>query len=246
MSRTFRYIQNDEVLKTFCNVRDTILSERPLIIARHGDYILMLSKDSDDIMVLTTENTERGMVVAKRQYNIGETTPELVGRGVRHAIQKMSELSDADVNRKRLQIWKWYLLDWQKENAGSKDDFVRKEISWTDDQPDGNSELMDMEAYLHGEYLNMGNTLSIIEKYLADDEKHRELFKKFAVADIMEMTSEDTRDRSLEGTEKKRLEDGMKKHTYRFTVTVEATDKEHARQALLSYLAGDDRIKIQK
>jgi ribosomal protein L20A (L18A) len=72
------------------------------------------------------------------------------------------------------------------------------------------------------------------------------MFKKFAIADIMEMTSEDTKDKSLAEAEKERLENGMKKHTYRFTVSVEASDKEHARAALLSYLAGDDRIKIQK
>ena len=62
----------------------------------------------------------------------------------------------------------------------------------------------------------------------------------------MEMTSEDTRDRSLAEAEQKRQEDGVKKHTYRFTVSVEASDKEHARAALLRYLAGDDRIKVQK
>lgn len=247
MSRTFRYVPDEEVLKTFCDVRNTILNERPLVIARHGDYTLTLSREEDDdILILTTENTELGKVVAKRQYNIGETTAQLVGRGVRHAVQKMSELSDEDVNRKRIQIWKWYLLDWQEENAVKADEFVRKEMAWSDDQPEGAGEMMDLEAYLHGDYLNMGHTLSIIEKYLSDDLRHRELFKKFVVADIMEMTSEDTKDRSLAQAEEKRLEEGMKRHTYRFTVTVEATDKEHARQALLSYLAGDERIKIQK
>ena len=40
MSRTFRYIQNDDVLKSFKEFRDTLLSERPVIIARHGDYSL--------------------------------------------------------------------------------------------------------------------------------------------------------------------------------------------------------------
>ena len=246
MSRTFCYIPNDDVLKTFCDVRNTILNESPLIIARHGDYILQLSKDTDEILVLTTENTERKKIVAKRQYEIEKTTAALVSRGVRHAVQRMSELSDEDVNRKRLQIWKWYLLEWQKENAGSTDEFMKQEIVWSDELPEGSDELMDLEAYLHGDYLNMGNTLALIEKYMANDDKHREIFKKFAVADIMEMTSEDTKDRSLAEAEKKRLEEGMKKHAYRFTVTVEATDKEHARQALLSYLAGDERIKIQK
>lgn len=246
MSRTFRYIQNDDVLKTFCDVRNTILAERPLIIARHGDYTLSLSKETDDILVLTTENTVRKKTVAQRQYDINKTTEALVSRGARHAVQRMSELSDEDVNRKRLQIWKWYLLDWQKQNSESKDEFMQQELSWSDDQPDGSGELMDLEAYLHGDYLNMGNTLALIEKYLADDQNHCELFKKFAVSDIMEMTSEDTRDKSLAEAEKKRIAEGMKNHAYRFTVTVEATDKEHARAALLSYLAGDERIKIQK
>ena len=103
-----------------------------------------------------------------------------------------------------------------------------------------------MEIYLHGEYLNLGRTISLIEKYLANDEKHLEQFKKFAINDIMEMTSEDTREKSLAEAEEKRQTEGMKKHTYRFTVSVEATDRDHARQALLSYLAGDERIKIQK
>ena len=90
------------------------------------------------------------------------------------------------------------------------------------------------------------NGLYLIDKYLADDEKHKELFRKFAIEDIMEMTSEDTKDRSLAEAEQKRQSDGLHKHTYRFTVSVEASDKEHARAALLRYLAGDDRIKVQK
>ena len=105
---------------------------------------------------------------------------------------------------------------------------------------------MDIEAYLHGDYLNMGHTLGLIEKYLSKDKEHLESFRNFAIADIMEMTGEDTRDRSLALAEEQRAKEGMKKHTYQFTVSVEATDREHARQALLSYLAGDDRISVQK
>ena len=58
--------------------------------------------------------------------------------------------------------------------------------------------------------------------------------------------SGDLHSKKLAEAEEKRQTDGLKKHTYRFTVSVEATDKEHARAALLRYLAGDDRIKIQK
>ncbi len=107
-------------------------------------------------------------------------------------------------------------------------------------------EVMDIETFLHGEYLNLGATIALIERHLAGDPVNLERLRKFAINDIMEMTSEDTRDRSIAATENEALGDGIKKHTYKFTVSVEATDKEHARQALLSYLAGDDRIKVQK
>ena len=48
MSRTFRYIQNDDVLKSFIKFRDTILIERPVVIARHGDYSLTMTRVSDN------------------------------------------------------------------------------------------------------------------------------------------------------------------------------------------------------
>ncbi len=246
MSRTFRYIQNDDVYKAFAEFKDSVLLERPVIIARHGEYTLFMKRISDGELGLTIENTERHKVVKNRTYEIANTTPELVSRGVRHACQEMSERSDNDVNRKRLQIWKWYVMDWQKENANRTSEVMEKELAWDEDEQSKELEVMDMEIYLHGEYLNLGRTISLIEKYLANDEKHLEQFKKFAINDIMEMTSEDTREKSLAETEEKRQTEGMKKHTYRFTVSVEATDRDHARQALLSYLAGDERIKIQK
>ncbi len=246
MGRTFKYIQNEDVLKSFMEFRDTVLNERSIVIARHGDYTLFLKSIDRDHLGLTILNTEKNIVIQDRNYDVNDTTNELVARGVRHACQKMSELSDEDVNRKRLQIWKWHLLEWQKNNASSTEEFMEREIVWNEDDEDSYMEIMDMESYLHGEYLNLGHTLSLIDKYLAGDEVHLEAFRKFAIADIMEMTSEDTKERSLAEAEVRRQKNGMKKHTYRFTVTVEATDREHARQALLSYLAGDERIKIQK
>ena len=246
MSRLFRYIQNDDVLKSFLEFRDTLLKQRPVVIARHGDYSLYLKTISDDELGLTIENTAKHKVIQDRTYNVKDTTDALVSRGVRHACQKMAELSDEDVNRRRLQIWKWYVIDWQKENASNSREFVEKELSWDEEIIKADEKIMDMESFLHSDYLNLGNTISLIERYMAEDEDHKEQFKRFAINDIMEMTSEDTKEKSLVEAEKERAEEGMKKHTYRFTVTVEATDREHARAALLSYLAGDERIKIQK
>ncbi len=246
MSRIFRYIQNDDVLKSFVEFKDTVLRDRAVVIARHGDYSLFLKYISDDELGLVIENTEKHKIIQERTYVVSQTTDALVSRGVRHACQKMSELSDVDVNRRRLQIWKWYVLEWQKENADSASDIMEKALAWSDDEKTVDENVIDMETFLHGDYLNLGHTLSLIEKYLAGDPNHLEQFKKFAINDIMEMTSEDTKDRSLAEAESKRIEEGMKKHAYQFTVTVEATDKEHARQALLSYLAGDERIKVQK
>ena len=246
MSRLFRYIQNDDVLKSFREFKDTLLKERPIVIARHGDYSLYLKTISANELGLTIENTAKHKVIQDRTYNVNDTTDALVSRGVRHACQKMAELSDEDVNRRRLQIWKWYVIDWQKENVKNSREFVEKELSWDEESVKSEEKIMDMESFLHGEYLNLGNTISLIERYMAEDEAHKEQFKRFAINDIMEMTSEDTKEKSLIEAEKERAEDGMKKHTYRFTVTVEATDREHARAALLSYLAGDERIKIQK
>ena len=114
MGRTFHYIQNDDVLKSFKEFKDSVLRERAVVIARHGDYSLFLLYLSDDELGLKLENTEKHKVIQERSYKVSETTDALVSRGVRHACQKMSELSDEDVNRKRLQIWKWYVLDWQK------------------------------------------------------------------------------------------------------------------------------------
>ncbi len=246
MSKLFRFVQNEDVLKSFEEFKDSVLLERPVVIARNGDYTLFLRRISGDELELTTENTHKKVVTASRRYVISDTTAELVARGTRHACQKMSELSDQDVNRKRLQIWKWYILEWQHKIASNTEAVMEKELHWKDEENGNNEDVLDMESFLHGEYLNLGNTLYLIDKYLADDELHKDEFRKFAIEDVMEMTSEDTKDRSLAEAEQKRQSDGLHKHTYRFTVTVEASDKEHARAALLRYLAGDDRIKVQK
>ena len=245
MSRTFRYIQNDDVLKSFKEFRDSILSERPVVIARHGDYSLFLRSLSHDTLGLTIENTAKKIVVESRNYEVQNTTDALVSRGVRHAIQKMAELSDEETNRKRLQIWKWYIMDWQQKNPEKRQEMMNKEMEWKDDDAEANEEMLDFETFLHREYLNLGNTLALINEYLKE-EKYREMFTKFAIEDIMEMTSEDTRDKSIAEAERLEQAGGHKKHTYQFTVSVEATDKEHARQALLNYLAGDERIRVQK
>ncbi|AOZ95757.1 hypothetical protein [Butyrivibrio hungatei] len=245
MSRTFRYIQNDDVLKSFKEFRDSILSERPVVIARHGDYSLYLRSLSHDTLGLTIENTAKKIVVESRNYEVKNTTDALVSRGVRHAIQKMAELSDEETNRKRLQIWKWYIMDWQQKNPEKRQEMMNKEMEWKDDDAEANEEMLDFETFLHREYLNLGNTLALINEYLKE-EKYREMFTKFAIEDIMEMTSEDTRDKSIAEAERLEQAGGHKKHTYQFTVSVEATDKEHARQALLNYLAGDERIRVQK
>lgn len=245
MSRTFTYIPNEDVLQSFIKFRDSLLLERSVVIARHGDYSLSLKCLERDTLGLAITNDVKKTTVQSRSYDVNNTTDALVARGVRHAIQKMSELSDEDISRKRLQIWKWYIMEWQKSNALDREEFMSRELSWDEEKAAREIEVMDMERFLHGDYLNLGNTLSLIDTYLTD-EKHKELFRTFAINDIMEMTSEDTKEKSIEEKEKRDLEEGMKSHTYRFTVTVEATDKEHARQALLNYLAGDERIKVQK
>jgi ribosomal protein L20A (L18A) len=245
MSRTFTYIKNDDVLKSFREFQDKILLERPLVISRHGDYSLLLERVSEKTLGLKIINTVKNTVISKRTYDTTNTTEALVSRGARHACQKMSELSDAEVNRRRLQIWKWYILDWQKTNADKTEEMLTREIAWSEEDSMNEEELFDMEGYLHGEYLNLGNTLRLIDTYLSDDES-KERFRKFAIEDIMEMTSEDTKDKSIAEAERLMQTEGMKRHTYQFTVSVEATDREHARAALLNYLAGDERIKVQK
>ncbi len=246
MSKTFQYIQNEDVLRTYNELKDTTLAVRPLVIARHGDYSLLLESMGEDTLGLKIMNDEKKTVVSSRLYYVSKTTNELVARGVRHACQKMSELNDEDVNAKRFQVWKWYLLEWQKNHPDETRELFKVEAVYDENQMKSEAVLMDMEAFLHGEYLNLGSTLALIETYLHDP-KYVELFKKFAIADIMEMTSEDTRDRAIAEAEQQReKEEEVKCHNYRFTVCVEATDKEHARQALLNYLAGDPRIKVQK
>ena len=246
MGKTFRYIQNDDVLRTYNELKDSTLAMRPLVIARNGDYSLLLETRGDGILGLRTVNTERNLDVADRTYITSDTTNELVSRGVRHACQRLAELNDEDVNKKRFQIWKWYLLEWNRQHPNETEHLLRGNNEWDESALKNEVDLMDMEAFLHGDYLNLGNTLDLIDNYLLDD-KYKELFKKFAIADIMELTREDTMEKAIVEAEQQKIkEDEVKYHNYRFTVSVEATDKEHARQALLNYLAGDPRIRVQK
>ncbi|MBR4831307.1 MAG: hypothetical protein IKZ97_01610 [Butyrivibrio sp.] len=245
MSRNFRYVQNDDVLKCFLEFRETLLRKRPIIIARHGDYALLLSYIADDKLGISIENLEKEKVVFSREYDIETTSNDVISRGTRHAFQKMSELNDAEVNKKRLQIWKWYIMEWQKTNASTEEELVEKQLTWDESKESEYDDIFDMETYLHGAYLNLAGTLGLIDSYLKD-EKYKDMFRRFAINDIMEMTSEDTKDKSIAEEEKKRAADGIADHNYRFTVSVKASDREHARQALLNYLAGDERIKVQK
>lgn len=245
MSRTFRYIQNDDVLKSFMEFRDTILNERPLVIARHGDYSLLMERVSEKTLGLKIINTVKNQEISGRTYDVDDTTDELVSRGVRHACQKMSEISDEEVNSRRLQVWKWNVLEWQMQNNINTQELLSKEISWSEEKIQGEDQIFDLEAFLHGEYLNLGHTLALIDKYVPDQD-NKERFRKFVIEDVMEMTSEDTKDKSIAETERQNQSGTMKRHTYQFTVSVEATDREHARAALLNYLAGDERIKVQK
>ena len=77
MSKTFRYIQYEDVLRTFNELKDTTLNERPLVIARHGDYSLLLEKRRDDVLGLRTMNTEKNQSVSDRVYDVTRTTNEL-------------------------------------------------------------------------------------------------------------------------------------------------------------------------
>ena len=139
MSKLFRFVQNEDVLKSFEEFKDSVLLERPVVIARNGDYTLFLRRISGDELELTTENTHKKVVTASRRYVISDTTAELVARGTRHACQKMSELSDQDVNRKRLQIWKWYILEWQHKIASNTEAVMEKELHWKDEESGNNN-----------------------------------------------------------------------------------------------------------
>ena len=67
MSKLFRFVQNEDVLKSFEEFKNSVLLERPVVIARHGDYTLFLRRISDDELELTTENTLKKNVIAGKR-----------------------------------------------------------------------------------------------------------------------------------------------------------------------------------
>ena len=178
MSKLFRFVQDDDVLKSFEEFKNSVLLERPVVIARNGDYTLFLRRVSDDELELTTENTKKSQVTASRTYVVSDTTKELVARGTRHACQKMSELSDEDVNRKRLQIWKWYIMDWQLEYKSNTKELVEKELHWQEDVNDNRQEILDRLKtfpYDRNEYWVITGSAMVIYGILSEGENRHDL-----------------------------------------------------------------------
>ena len=63
MSKLFRFVQNEDVLKSFEEFKDSVLLERPVVIARHGDYSLYLKNISDDELGLTIEDEDYALPI---------------------------------------------------------------------------------------------------------------------------------------------------------------------------------------
>ena len=69
MSKLFRYVQNEDVVKTFEKYGQEMLSQRPIVVARHGNYSLLLEAESDKILKLKTVNDEKDKIEFIQEEN---------------------------------------------------------------------------------------------------------------------------------------------------------------------------------
>ena len=94
------------------------------------------------------------------------------------------------------------LRDWQQKYKANTEEMMEKEIAWNDDANGANQDILDMESFLHGDYLKLGNTLYLIDKYLADDEKYRDLRKNAERAGLQMRRGQHIRNAAKEALKK--------------------------------------------
>jgi hypothetical protein len=140
----------------------------------------------------------------------------------------MQLLNDQEVFDRREHIWKMYAMDWLENQGISFNDYIDSRMSQLPN--DEGIHWKSLEDYISEDYLNVANTMRIIEKYSQSDKEKKE-YLDFVAKDIVELTQ----NHSLAAMQAKFDEHDARlasRKMFAFGIEVEADSREEAREKL--------------
>jgi hypothetical protein len=240
MANVFQYIKPDQVLDIFVTHKNGLLSQRRLCMAKIGDISLFISKITDDRMALTIENENEERIYSGESYVLSSMDKDAVTTAAEAMNRKMINIYHEDVDCKRKQIWKWYVLDWVKSRGITQEEFFNAEHDFRKEGFNG-EKWDDYNTFINNSYLELGKIINIIESYELND-YDKEMLKKFAASDIMDLLREKTKEELINEAEQIKK---AKRH-YKFTVKVCANSKKQALKYLENLLRNESDIDISR
>ena len=224
----FTYIKPEFMIHAFCKQRDSILKDRSICVARLGDLAVNMSLINEDSFALTLENVKDGAQFSGKAFNIKNSEPEDIIPIVEELFRKMQAINSKEIFDKRERIWKMYAMDWLKTQGISFDDYIDSRMSQL--QGDDGFHWKGLEEYVSSDYLNMVDTMRIIEKYSQSEEEKKELLD-FVARDIVELRQHYSLAAMQEKFDEhnKRLEN---RKMFAFGIEVEADTRDEAREKL--------------
>ncbi|SDB50706.1 hypothetical protein [Butyrivibrio sp. INlla16] len=224
----FTYIKPEFMIHAFTKQRDTTLKDRSICVARLGDLAVNMSLIDENSFALSLENVKDGAQYSGRAFNIKKSAEEDIVPIVEDLFRKMQLLNDQEVFNKREHVWKMYAMDWLENQGISFDDYIDSRMSHL--TKDEGFHWKGLEEYLSSDYLNVVDTMRIIEKYSQSEEEKKE-YIDFVARDIVELR----RHYSLAAMQEKFDEHNARfanRKMFAFGIEVEADSRDEAREKL--------------
>ena len=193
-----------------------------------------MSLIDEDSFALSLENLKDGSQYSGRAFNIKKSSEEDIIPLVEELFKRMQAINDQEIFDKREHIWKLYAMDWLENQGISFDDYIDSRMSQL---PSNDFHWERLEEYISGDYLNMVDTMRIIEKFTESEEEKKE-YLDFVARDIVELRQHyslaalqeefDEHDKQL-----------ANKKMFAFGIEVEAGSREEAREKLMKMIGED-------
>ena len=230
--KMFTYIKPEFMISAFTQQRDSLTGGRTICVARLGDFAVSMEKIDSDSFSLCLENVVTGAQHAGKIFNITMVSQEEVTPIVEKMFHKMQSIYEKQVFDRRECIWKWYAMGWLEEQDISLDEYLESRM--LSNSPDNYVHWKTFEEYMGSDYLNVASTMDIIERF-ASSEEEIELYKTFAVRDIVELRQKKSLEAILQHASDNIMIDHRK--VFSFGVDVIAESRVEAREKLKALLS---------
>ena len=226
----FTYIKPEFMIHAFCKQRESILRDRIICVARLGDLAVNMALIDENSFALSLENVRDGSQYSGRAINIKKSSQEDVVPVVEELFKRMQAINDKEIFDKREHIWKLYAMDWLENQGISFDDYIDSRMSQLPDDEGFEFHWKGLEEYISSDYLNVVDTMRIIEKYSQSEDEKKE-YLDFVARDIVELRQHYSLAAMKEKfDENKKLEN---RKLFSFGIEVEADSRDEAREKLM-------------